>query len=58
MWEEIQERSVARVENLSVWGVCASERDPECTRYSDAEGNIPLKVHTYEGIFENFCVGR
>lgn len=27
MWEETQERSVARVENLSVWGVCVREKE-------------------------------
>ena len=62
---ETQERSVARVENLRgrVWVcvsvcvcvcVCEREREREIlnVKSTDNEGIIPLKVHTFEGIFE------
>ena len=60
---ETQERSVARVENLRgcVWVcvcvcvcVCVWEREREIlnVKSTDNEGIIPLKVHTFEGIFE------
>ena len=53
--EDIQQRNVVKVENLGLC-VCVCvfeierEGDPECTRYFQA--NIPLKICTLEGIFE------
>lgn len=55
MWEETHERGEARVGNLRVC-VCVRERDLECRRYSDFEGKIPLKIHAFEGIFEEILL--
>ena len=52
---ETQERSVARVENLRgcvCESVCVCVREILNVQGTDNEGNIPLKVHTFEGIFE------